>query len=424
MEPLEIILLVLGTAMAMVFSAIAILVLRRLRTRSFRVLRDDVLTFFGLLGRALLGLVLLLLFVWLLGPFGFIFWVVAMLVLIEAARKHGTARQYGLLWLLTIAAERSIPLAPAVEAFARECGGLLGRRAQRLAEMLRAGVPLPEALERCGCLLPPFALPMIRIGWDLGALAPALRQAATAYNLNEPIWMALKGKIVYLLMLPMFGTFTLVFIMIKVVPSYQKIFDDFGTTLPPMTRALIGVSNVAVTGSFLFFPIVLFALLVLVCATLRYLGWSDADIPGAAWFTRRLDSAQILDTLSLVADQQRPLPEGIAALARFYPKKNVRRRLRQALADIEVGRNWCESLLWQGLIRQPQSAILQAAQRAGNLPWAMREMADSGRRRLAYRVQAISQAVLPPIVILMGLAVMFIVVALFLPLISLIQALA
>ena len=89
-----------------------------------------------------------------------------------------------------------------------------------------------------------------------------------------------------------------------------------------------------------------------------------------------------------------------------------------------LGGDWCESLRRHGLIRQPELAILQAAQRVGNLPWALTEMADSVRRRLAYRVQAVAQLLFPPIVILMGLVVMFIVVALFLPLISLISKLA
>ena len=76
------------------------------------------------------------------------------------------------------------------------------------------------------------------------------------------------------------------------------------------------------------------------------------------------------------------------------------------------------------MIRRPELGLLQAAQRVGNLPWAMTEMADSVRRRLAYRVQAAAQMLFPLVVILLGLMVMFIVVALFLPLITLIQRLA
>ena len=57
----------------------------------------------------------------------------------------------------------------------------------------------------------------------------------------------------------------------------------------------------------------------------------------------------------------------------------------------------------------------------GNLPWALHEMADSNRRRFIYRVQAVAQTAFPPVVIVFGLIVMFIVVALFEPLVVLIQ---
>ena len=76
------------------------------------------------------------------------------------------------------------------------------------------------------------------------------------------------------------------------------------------------------------------------------------------------------------------------------------------------------------MIRRADLAVLQAAQRVGNLPWAMQEMADSARRRFIYRLQAIVQAVFPAVVICFGLMVMFIVVALFLPLVTLIQRMA
>ena len=71
--------------------------------------------------------------------------------------------------------------------------------------MLEAGVPLPDALDQCPGLLPRYAAPMIRVGYETGTLAHALRQAATVHDFGEPIWMALQGKIAYLLLLPVFG---------------------------------------------------------------------------------------------------------------------------------------------------------------------------------------------------------------------------
>ena len=92
--------------------------------------------------------------------------------------------------------------------------------------------------------------------------------------------------------------------------------------------------------------------------------------------------------------------------------------------DIEAGHDWAESLCQREVIRRGDLAVLQAAQRVGNLPWAMQELADSARRRFMYKLQAIVQAVFPAVLICLGLTVMFIVVSLFWPLVTLIQRMA
>ena len=424
MKQADVILVAAIIVLGLLLALVVILAARRIRTGTLHPILAGVLTYLGIIGRVLLALVLLFALAYLMGPFGIIAWFILIFTLTEGARKFRASRQYGLLWLLTVSAERSMPLVPAIEAFAKERCGLFSRRAKRLAAMLNEGVSLPDALDRCPGLLPRYAVPMIRVGHETGTLAPALRQASTAYNLHEPVWMAINGRIAYLFLLPVLGLGILTFIMMQIVPAFQKIFADFDTSLPLMTVALIGVTNLFFQFGFLLLPLYLLALLLMVHILMRYFGLIDTDLPGVTRITRRFDSANILDTLAVVAGQQRSLSEGIAALASCYPKKNIRQRLLQATADIEMGRDWCESLLWHGLIRRPEAAILQSAQRVGNLAWALREMAESVRRRLIYRLQAITQVLFPPIVVLMGLVVMFIVVALFLPLISLISNLS
>lgn len=419
-----VIFVLLLAVLATVLSVLAIWLLRELRTVTRETLWRNTLTFFGVMGVVVIVLLILAATLF-TGGVGFLWLAVCVVVVVEAVRKRRASQQYALLWLLTVAAERLMPLAPAVAALARERGGLFGQRCHRLADLLNAGIPLPDALERVGGLLPPHALPMIRVGADTGALAPALRQAAVAYNAFEPIWLALVGKIAYLLIVLAWGTCVLTFVMIKIVPSFRKIFEDFQTELPGMTTALISLSNAFVEFWYLFpGPLLLLLPLLLVYAMVRYWGWIQWDLPGLAGLARRLDSAHVLDGLALAARQQRPLGEGVAALAKSYPKPDIRRRLMQTEADILTGSDCCESLHRRGLIQAAELAVLQAAQRVSNLGWAMQEMADSARRRLAYRVQGIVQAVFPLLVLLIGLSVMFVMVSLFLPLIALITRLA
>jgi type II secretory pathway component PulF len=140
--------------------------------------------------------------------------------------------------------------------------------------------------------------------------------------------------------------------------------------------------------------------------------------------TRQLHSAEILDTLALVADQQLPLAQSIAAMAKSYPKRGIRNRLNRAAIDVILGNDLCLSLFQHGMIRRPELTLLQAAQRVGNLSWAMTQAADGVRRRIVYRVQALVQTLFPLIVLLMGAVVLFVMVSLFMPLVELIYNLA
>ncbi len=416
---IEIIGIVVGVVLALILSAIAIVIIRAMRSLEYRSRLFGTMYFIGafvgvvfvvVLGFAFMGLV----------P-GILWWGIFLFVFIEAYRKYRASRQYALLWLLTVSAEREVPLTSALEAFARERRGSFARRARRLATLLESGVSLPDGLDQVRGLLPPHAPPMIRVGCQSGALAPALRRAAAVNDLNGPVWMALTGKVGYLLMLTCFGFSILAFVLMWIVPRFTRIFVDFDTSLPYITEQLVSCSQFFVNYWYLFSPLLMLGMLLLLYPAARYFGWNP---PGLGWITRRLDAADILDGLALVARQQMPMLDGLDSLAKSYPRLNIRMLLRQAAGDVQNGRDWAESLYSRGLIRRADLAVLQAAERVGNLPWALREMAESNRRRFAYRLQSVVQTAFPLVIIFFGAIVGFIVVALFIPLISLIHALS
>lgn len=409
--------------LGVILFGIAVLVARRLVAGPPDVFRDDSLDLtLRVAGWVLITGGFAAAFFALFQIIGVVLSIAALVVTVETLVKHRLSRQYALLWLLTVAAERRIPLVPAIEAFAREGGGLFAGRARYLAAMIRAGVPLPEALERSPGLLPRDVLPVIRVGYESGGLAAALRQAASVRDFQRPLWLFVAGKLVYLMVLVAVGVSIVTFVMYSIVPAFQSIFLSFNAPLPKMTQMLISVSRAAFD---LWYLLALFFLsfgLLSLYVLLRYIGLTNWELPGTSWVVRRLDTAAVLEALSLAAEYRRPLPEALASLARSYPKWSIRRRLRGVSRDLDGGADWCRSLLARGLLKQADLAVLQAAQRVGNLPWALREMAESNRRRLAYRMQALVQLAFPPLILALGAMVAFIVVGLFIPIVALIQS--
>lgn len=330
-------------------------------------------------------------------------------------------RQDSLLSLLTVAVERGIPLAPAVDAFAREYGGRTRWRAEQLAGLLRAGWRLPDALHAVGGLVPANAQLLIDVGHDTGSLAPALRYALESRGPYVAFWVQLGSRLAYLGGLLFFAFTILSFMMLKIVPAFKKIFDDFEAELPSITIFLINISSLAADWIGLL-PGLICAFLVPLLVLWGF-GALPFSLPLVDRLMRRLYVASLLEALSLVVSKQRPVEETIAAMARWCRRRPIRRRLEAVCADLAQGENWCESFSARGLIGTTDLIVLKSAQRAGNLSWALREMAQSGRRRIAYRLTALLQVAYPLVILSLGFLAMIYAVGFFIPVVSLIQRL-
>ena len=143
-------------------------------------------------------------------------------------------------------------------------------------------------------------------------------------------------------------------------------------------------------------------------------------MPGLRRIIRWVDMGVVLRVLALATRRDCPLPRMLDALAASHPKRAMRRRLRAVVLDTKDGCAWQKSLQIEGLIGQADAAVLSAAQRSGNLSWALAGMADSYQRKATYRLQALAQVVLPLLMVPVGALMCLLAAAYFAPLTKLI----
>jgi type II secretory pathway component PulF len=359
----------------------------------------------------------LLFFILTISPVAVVAGIIATLV----ARK--STQQEALLSVMAIAAKRGMPLAPGIDAFAELCGGGFRLRARGLAYLLESGLPLPEALANVPGLLPRRAVVLACVGWGEGALATALRDALAAEQARKAYRHAFLPKIGYLCALLVAMQLISSFILYFITPTFEAIFADFGVSLPPVTVWIIRLSHILV-GTPLLGLMILIELAVLIYIPFAFFGLVRWRFPFSDWFLRHRDTAAILRCLAVTVDAEKPLTSGIGLLSRFYPIARIRRGLERARVLIENGESWTAALRRRGLISKVDASVLDAAQYAGNLSWALRTLADNHDRRIGYRLQAISQALLPLVVVAVGAVIGLSAVGYFYPLITLIQALS
>jgi type IV pilus assembly protein PilC len=215
------------------------------------------------------------------------------------------------------------------------------------------------------------------------------------------------------------------FLMYWIIPKFKKIFDDFGTELPGMTVTLIGGSDAFINYWYLAAPVVYLAVAaVFVVSMAHIVGWRELWIRwGGRWLTRP-HASDVLRSLASAVELGVPIDRAFDPFVTSSGPILLQRRaaaIRQALIQ---GESCWELLTREGFLNWNEVALIESAQRAGNLPWALRELADSLDRRWLFRLKAGFELVQPAAILFLGAIVGFVAIALFMPLVKLLNDLS
>ena len=108
---------------------------------------------------------------------------------------------------------------------------------------LTMGENFSEALQKQGNIFPRLLINMIKTSELTGDLPQTLDDMADYYREIEKTRKQMMSALTYPLVVLFFAIAVLVYIMVLVVPQFVDIYGSLGTTLPPITIAILNVSN-------------------------------------------------------------------------------------------------------------------------------------------------------------------------------------
>lgn len=326
------------------------------------------------------------------------------------------SKQHALLQLLEVAVSERLEFAPLVTSLAQEHRGRYRRQLLRLAKRMTAGTSLPDALEQIPGTLSDEQMLAIRFAAESGTLAEVLRalvdqQDQALYSFSHRLrQIGFYGAFVIV-------TFLLVlsFIMVKIVPSFQAIMEDFSLGITDSLKLLIYLSKALVsTGPLLPLGLLLCVWLIkseLLQRFFRRRVWSRLFKPIA-----QLRSANLLSLLAIAQQAGRPLPATLSTLARYHYDSLVRHKLLFARNEVEQGADLWEGLTKARLLSTDESRALGHSTVAGSTAWTLGHLASWKRSRVARRLEIYLDFLLPTMILLMAAAVLLVALATLTPL--------
>jgi type IV pilus assembly protein PilC len=121
--------------------------------------------------------------------------------------------------------------------------GKLKNALMDVCDEIEGGSTLSEAMAKCPKVFNRLYVNMIKAGEAGGALETILNRLADFLESAESLKRKVKGALIYPCIVVSVAILILTFIMLFIVPTFEKMFDEFGLTLPAPTQLLIAMSN-------------------------------------------------------------------------------------------------------------------------------------------------------------------------------------
>jgi type IV pilus assembly protein PilC len=324
-----------------------------------------------------------------------------------------------------------MPLLQALEALARQQRNERFRQVvESLAGGIKTGDTLSGALTRHPRVFDRLYLSMIKAGEAGGVLDVVLDRLARFQEKSLHVRGKVLSAMVYPAVVLGVAAVILVGLLVFVVPKFQQIFADLlkGAPLPPLTQAVLAVSDLVRSQA-------------LPVAGVLVAGWL-----GFRYFRRTASGARLVDTVlvrlplfgdlflkAVIARFGRTLgtllSSGVPILPALVITRDTCGNARVAAAIMRVhdrvkeGAPVARPLEATRVFPPMVTSMIEVGEHSGQLPEMLNKVADIYEEEVDNAVAGLSSLIEPILILFLALVVGTIVIALFLPIIRIVQLL-
>jgi type II secretory pathway component PulF len=303
----------------------------------------------------------------------------------------------------------------------------------RIQVAIKRGASLEEAMARETATFSPMYLSMIRVAEARGGVPETLKMLSQNLEARQRLVRQARSALIYPTIVLMLagGVATLMSIfLLPMFASFLKEFSNSVSDLPWASRALMAFSRFVQFAGWWLMPLVLIGspfLLIKLYRTPPGKALMDRAVlwlPVFGVLCRKLDTSRFARTMSVLLDAGLDFGSSIDLTASVVVMTPIRRAVRSAKDKVLGGRDLSTTLEATRQFSPDVIAVIQTGEETGKLPESLDHLADDYDEQIAVMVKNLGQLVQPMVTLLLGLVVLFLILAVFLPLIQMISNLS
>ncbi|MBN2138937.1 MAG: type II secretion system F family protein [Sedimentisphaerales bacterium] len=335
--------------------------------------------------------------------------------------KIKSADLAALCWQLTTMLEGGIPITTALDTTAEDIEQLTLRRVlEEISTKIKKGKPFSECAAEFPKVFNEMCCAIILAGETSGNLASALRKLAEYFEGRDKLAKKVKGAIAYPIFVFGFIVLIVIFIMAFIIPRFRVIFDQIGGELPAFTKGFMGFYDMM---RFNLHYMAGGVLLVIIGATLfnktrtgHYI--FSRLVLGLPLFGKLLQQVFLVTfcrTMATLLAAGVSVLEVLDILSTMSGNDIIKDAVKRTREQIVEGSNISLSVAAAGFFPNMVTKMIQVGEESGSLPTVLERTSDHYERKVEAMIATMMALLEPIMIITVGMIVLVVVLALYLP---------
>ncbi len=328
--------------------------------------------------------------------------------------------------------EAGLPLVRALRTLERQAKGdpAVRRVLGEIGNAVEGGSTFSEALAGHPKSFNKLYVNMIRAGEASGALETVLSRLAEFMEKAQRIAGKVKSAMIYPVIVLIVALTITSGLMIFIVPKFAKIFDEMlpGEPLPGLTQVVIGISTFMQERAVLMFGMIIGAVILLKLFKKTKPGAYTVDmlvikVPPINQLAIRATVARFCRTLGTLMQSGVAVLQALQIVRDTAGNEIVARAIQSVHDAVKEGEGMTRPLEQSQVFPGMVVSMIEVGEETGALPEMLNRIADVYEEEVDRAVEALTSLIEPIMIVFLAVVVGGIVIALFMPLIKLIDKL-
>jgi len=289
---------------------------------------------------------------------------------------------------------------------------------------VEGGKSLGEAMKEHPKIFPDLIVQMVTVGEQSGQLVNTLKQAATFYekmdSIRRKVVSAMAYPAVVFLVLIVVSTAMLLF----VIPSFAKMYEEVGAKLPGPTLFVIGLSKFLQR----YFLIILGALFVAIVAFRRFIKtehgkflWDNFTMRVMIFgpLLKKVAIARFARTLSILISSGVEILQSLKITGKASGNKVIEKAMDRVAEKISAGETITKPIQETGIFPPLVVHLISVGEESGRLGDMLSKIADFYDDEVDTAVATLASTIEPIMIVIIGVFVGGMLIAMYLPIFGL-----